>query len=436
MKNKLYFETLGCSKNDIDTEVMISILDKTKFELTENPLEANIIVVNTCSFILDSKTQSIDAILEFSELKKQNLKYLIVAGCLGQRYPEDLLVEIPEIDGIIGTGEIGKINDFLGAVLLGKRPVFVGDINSKYVEDSQRIDFKITQFVKISEGCDNHCTYCIIPKLRGKHRSRPIENIVDEVRYLVQNGTKEVILIAQNTTDYGVDLYGKRSLGKLLKALNSIENLEWIRMLYMYPEGIDDELIDTMKNCDKVCKYVDMPLQHINDDILKLMGRKIDKKHVLELINKLRREIPEIGIRTTFIVGFVNETAEAFEELKDFVYEYKLDKIGVFKYSLEENTPAYKLGDNVSEEEKEERYNALMALQQEVSYRNLSSKIGKQLRAIVENKGDMYVGRTYMDAPGIDGVVYIKSDKELEIGVFYDIIITEATQYDTIAKTI
>lgn len=436
MKNKLYFETLGCSKNDIDTEVMISILDKTKFELTENPLEANIIVVNTCSFILDSKTQSIDAILEFSELKKQNLKYLIVAGCLGQRYPEDLLVEIPEIDGIIGTGEIGKINDFLGAVLLGKRPVFVGDINSKYVEDSQRIDFKITQFVKISEGCDNHCTYCIIPKLRGKHRSRPIENIVDEVRYLVQNGTKEVILIAQNTTDYGVDLYGKRSLGKLLKALNSIENLEWIRMLYMYPEGIDDELIDTMKNCDKVCKYVDMPLQHINDDILKLMGRKIDKKHVLELINKLRREIPEIVIRTTFIVGFVNETAEAFEELKDFVYEYKLDKIGVFKYSLEENTPAYKLGDNVSEEEKEERYNALMALQQEVSYRNLSSKIGKQLRAIVENKGDMYVGRTYMDAPGIDGVVYIKSDKELEIGVFYDIIITEATQYDTIAKTI
>ncbi|MCI6610317.1 MAG: 30S ribosomal protein S12 methylthiotransferase RimO [Ezakiella sp.] len=436
MKNKLYFETLGCSKNDIDTEVMISVLDKTKFELTENPFEANIIVVNTCSFILDSKTQSIDAILEFSELKKHNLKYLIVAGCLGQRYPEDLLVEIPEIDGIIGTGEIGKINNFLGEVLLGKRPVFVGDVNSKYVEDSKRIDFKITQFVKISEGCDNHCTYCIIPKLRGKHRSRPIENIVDEVRYLVQNGTKEVILIAQNTTDYGVDLYGKRSLGKLIKALNSIENLEWIRILYMYPEGIDDELIDAIKNCDKVCKYVDMPLQHINDDVLKLMGRKIDKKHVLELINKLRREIPEIVIRTTFIVGFVNETSEAFEELKKFVAEYKLDKIGVFKYSLEEDTPAYKLGDNVSDEKKEDRFNALMALQQEVSYKKLNSKIGKHLRAIVESKGEMYVGRTYMDAPGIDGVVYIKSDKELEIGNFYDIIITEATQYDTIAKTI
>lgn len=436
MKNKLYFETLGCSKNDIDTEVMISVLDKTKFELTENPFEANIIVVNTCSFILDSKTQSIDAILEFSELKKHNLKYLIVAGCLGQRYPEDLLVEIPEIDGIIGTGEIGKINNFLGEVLLGKRPVFVGDVNSKYVEDSKRIDFKITQFVKISEGCDNHCTYCIIPKLRGKHRSRPIENIVDEVRYLVQNGTKEVILIAQNTTDYGLDLYGKRSLGKLIKALNSIENLEWIRILYMYPEGIDDELIDAIKNCDKVCKYVDMPLQHINDDVLKLMGRKIDKKHVLELINKLRREIPEIVIRTTFIVGFVNETSEAFEELKKFVAEYKLDKIGVFKYSLEEDTPAYKLGDNVSDEKKEDRFNALMALQQEVSYKKLNSKIGKHLRAIVESKGEMYVGRTYMDAPGIDGVVYIKSDKELEIGNFYDIIITEATQYDTIAKTI
>lgn len=439
MKNKdnVYFLTLGCSKNDIDTEVMISILDKNLYNVVENPESADIVVVNTCSFILDAKTQSIDTLFELAELKNENLKYLVVAGCLGQRYPNDLLDEIPELDAIIGTGEIEKINQIFSDMKGGKREAYVGNINSTYVEYSKRVDFKTTQFVKISEGCDNHCTYCIIPELRGKMRSRPIENILDEVRYLAENGTKEIILIAQNTTDYGMDIYGKKSLARLLKVLNDVEEITWIRVLYMYPEGFNDELIDAMKTCDKVCKYVDMPLQHINDDVLKLMGRRITKAETYNLIEKLRCEIPDIIIRTTLIVGFVNETEEAFNELKAFIEDAKLDKVGVFQYSLEEGTPAYKLGDKVSEEEKARRWNEIMKLQSEISFKKLHSKIGNKYKALIENKDeDSYIGRTYMDVPGIDGLVYINSDKMLNIGDFYDIIVKDNNEYDIYAEEV
>ena len=439
MKNKdnVYFLTLGCSKNDIDTEVMISILDKNLYNVVENPEIADIIVVNTCSFILDAKTQSIETLFELAELKKENLKYLVVAGCLGQRYPNDLLDEIPELDAIIGTGEIEKINQIFYDMKSGKREAYVGNINSRYVEYSKRVDFKTTQFVKISEGCNNHCTYCIIPELRGKMRSRPIENILDEVRYLAENGTKEIILIAQNTTDYGMDIYGKKSLARLLKVLNEVEEITWIRVLYMYPEGFNDELIDAMKTCDKVCKYVDMPLQHINDDVLKLMGRRITKAETYNLIEKLRSEIPDIIIRTTLIVGFVNETEEAFSELKTFIEDAKLDKVGVFQYSLEDGTPAYKLGDKVSEEEKARRWNEIMKLQSKISFEKLHSKIGNKYEALIENKDeDSYIGRTYMDAPGIDGLVYIKSDKMLNIGDFYDIIVKDNNEYDIYAEEV
>ena len=439
MKNKdnVYFLTLGCSKNDIDTEVMISILDKNLYNVVENPEIADIIVVNTCSFILDAKTQSIETLFELAELKKETLKYLVVAGCLGQRYPNDLLDEIPELDAIIGTGEIEKINQIFSDIKSGKREAYVGNINSPYLEYSKRVDVKTTQFVKISEGCNNHCTYCIIPELRGKMRSRPIENILDEVRYLAENGTKEIILIAQNTTDYGMDIYGKKSLARLLKVLNDVEEITWIRVLYMYPEGFNDELIDAMKTCDKVCKYVDMPLQHINDDVLKLMGRRITKAETYNLIEKLRREIPDIIIRTTLIVGFVNETEEAFSELKTFIEDAKLDKVGVFQYSLEEGTPAYKLGDKVSEEEKERRWNEIMKLQSKISFEKLHSKIGNKYEALIENKDeDSYIGRTYMDAPGIDGLVYIKSDKMLNIGDFYDIIVKDNNEYDIYAEEV
>lgn len=439
MKNKdnVYFLTLGCSKNDIDTEVMISILDKNLYNVVETPEIADIIVVNTCSFILDAKTQSIETLFELAELKKQNLKYLVVAGCLGQRYPNDLLDEIPELDAIIGTGEIEKINSVFDDIKNGKREAYVGNINSPYVEHSKRVDFKTSQFVKISEGCNNHCTYCIIPELRGRMRSRPIENILDEVRYLAEHGTKEIILIAQNTTDYGMDIYGKKSLAKLLKVLNDVEGITWIRVLYMYPEGFNDELIDAIKTCDKVCKYVDMPLQHINDQVLKLMGRRITKAETYNLIEKLRREIPDIVIRTTLIVGFVNETEEAFLELKTFIKDVRLDKVGVFQYSLEEGTPAYKLGDKVSEDDKERRWNEIMKLQSEISFNKLHSKIGKNYKALIEKKtDDSYVGRTYMDAPGIDGLVYINSHNMLNIGDFYDIIVKDNNEYDIYAEEV
>lgn len=433
----VYFITLGCSKNDIDSEVMVSILNRNMYKIVSDPNIADIIVVNTCSFILDAKTQSIDTLLELAELKENNLKYLVVAGCLGQRYPKELLDEIPEIDAIIGTGEIENINEIFNVMLSGERRAYTGNINAPYVEYSKRQDFNTTQYVKISEGCNNHCTYCIIPELRGKMRSRNIENIVDEVRYLVENGTKEIILIAQNTTDYGIDIYGKRSLDRLLRVLNTVDGLRWIRVLYMYPEGFTDDLIDAIKNSDKVCNYIDMPLQHVNDDVLKLMGRRIKKKGIYDLINKLRNEIPDIIIRTTFIVGFVNETEDAFKDLYNFVREFKLDKVGVFKYSLEEGTPAFKLGDTVSDEEKDRRWDIIMKEQSKISRDKLKSYIGKSYKAIIDKENDdFFIGRTYMDTPGIDGLVFIKSQNELNKGSFCDIIITDNSEYDLYAKEI
>lgn len=436
-KYNIYFITLGCSKNDIDSEVMISILDRNIYSIVDDPEIADIIVVNTCSFILDAKTQSINTLLELAELKKSNLKYLVVAGCLGQRYPKELLDDIPEIDAIVGTGEIENINEIFNVMFSGERKAYVGNINAPYVEYSKRQDFKTTQYVKISEGCNNHCTYCIIPELRGKMRSRKIENIVDEVKYLVENGTKEVILIAQNTTDYGIDIYGKRSLDRLLRVLNTIDGLGWIRILYMYPEGFSDELIDAIKDSEKVCNYIDMPLQHVNDEVLKLMGRRIKKQGIYDLINKLRNKISDIVIRTTFIVGFVNESEEAFKDLYDFISEFKLDKVGVFKYSLEEGTPAFKLGDSVSDDEKDRRWNIIMRKQSEISKQKLESYIGKEYKAIIDKESDdFYIGRTYMDTPGIDGLVFIKSQNTLNKGSFCDIIITDSSEYDLYAKEI
>lgn len=436
-KYNVYFITLGCSKNDIDSEVMISILDRNIYKVVNEPSIADIVVVNTCSFILDAKTQSINTLLELAELKQTSLKYLVVAGCLGQRYPKELLNDIPEIDAIIGTGEIENINEVFNIMFSGERRAFTGNINASYVEYSKRQDFKPTQYVKISEGCNNHCTYCIIPKLRGKMRSRNIENIVDEVKYLVQNGTKEVILIAQNTTDYGIDIYGKRSLDRLLKVLNTVDGLEWIRVLYMYPEGFTDDLINAIKDSNKVCNYVDMPLQHVNDDVLKLMGRRIKKQGIYDLIDKLRNKIPNIVIRTTFIVGFVNESLDAFKELYDFVHDYKLDKVGVFRYSLEEGTPAFKLGDKISDEEKDRRWDIIMREQSEISKDKLKSYVGKEYKAIIDKENeDFFIGRTYMDTPGIDGLVFIKSKNALNKGSFYDIIITDSSEYDLYAKEI
>lgn len=437
MINKVYFLTLGCSKNDIDTECMISLLDKNKYEHTKNFDEANIVIINTCSFILDAKEQSINSIIELGELKNQTFKYLLVAGCLGQRYPDQLLDEMEEIDGIIGTGQISNINEILDSTVNGERKAYVGSINAPYTENASRNDFKVTQYIKISEGCNNHCAYCVIPSLRGRMRSRPIENILNEARFLAQNGVKELILIAQNTSEYGTDIYGKPMLHELLHELNQVEDLHWIRILYMYPEGFYDELIDSIATCDKVVKYVDMPLQHISDNVLKAMNRHTDKKSICDLIIKLRERIPNIVIRSTFIVGFYNETREEFEELKEFIEEYKLDRIGAFCYSLEEGTRAYKYGDKISEDDKLLRQKELMLLQAEISERKLSEKVGLTFNCLIEDETkDAYIGRTYMDAPGIDGLIYINKDKALNIGEFYDIIITGNDSYDLYGKLV
>lgn len=437
MINKVYFLTLGCSKNDIDTECMISLLDKNKYEHTENFNEANIVIINTCSFILDAKEQSINSIIELGELKNQTFKFLLVAGCLGQRYPDQLLDEMEEIDGIIGTGQISNINEILDSTVNGERKAYVGTINAPYTENASRNDFKVTQYIKISEGCNNHCAYCVIPSLRGRMRSRSIENILNEAKFLAQNGVKELILIAQNTSEYGTDIYGKPMLHEFLYELNQVEALHWIRILYMYPEGFYDELIDSIAKCDKVVKYVDMPLQHISDDVLKAMNRHTDKKSICDLIIKLRERIPNIVIRSTFIVGFYNETREEFEELKEFIEEYKLDRIGAFCYSLEEGTRAYKYGDKISEDEKLLRQKELMLLQAEISERKLSEKVGLTFNCLIEDETkDAYIGRTYMDAPGIDGLIYINKDKALNIGEFYDIIITGNDSYDLYGKLV
>ena len=437
MINKVYFLTLGCSKNDIDTECMISLLDKNKYEHTENFDEANIVIINTCSFILDAKEQSINSIIELGELKNQTFKYLLVAGCLGQRYPEQLLDEMEEIDGIIGTGQISNINEILDSTVNGERKAYVGSINAPYTENTSRNDFKVTQYIKISEGCNNHCAYCVIPYLRGRMRSRPIENILNEAKFLAQNGVKELIIIAQNTSEYGTDIYGKPMLHELLLELNQIEDLHWIRILYMYPEGFYDELIDSIATCDKIVKYIDMPLQHISDNVLKAMNRHTDKKSICDLIIKLRKRIPNIVIRSTFIVGFYNETREDFEELKKFIEEYKLDRIGAFCYSLEEGTRAYKYGDQVSEDEKLLRQKELMLLQAEISEKKLCKKVGLSMECLIEDDtDDAYIGRTYMDAPGIDGLIYINKDKTLNIGEFYDIIITGNDSYDLYGKLV
>ncbi len=430
--------TLGCSKNEIDSDLMSSILKNKNYIITNNLEDADIIIVNTCSFILDAKEESIETIFEMSQYKKEgNCKYLILAGCLAERYSKELLEEIEEIDGIIGTGNIGDIVNIIEKLENGQQKIKkVGNIDENYLEEISRNSFEPTEYVKISEGCDNYCSYCIIPQLRGKYRSRPIENIINEVKYLAENGVREIILIGQNTSDYGIDLYGEYSLAKLLDKLNQIENLEWIRLLYLYPDNFTDELINSIKRNEKVVKYVDIPLQHINNEILKKMNRKTSREDIEDLIQKLRSEIPEIIIRTTFIVGFPGEEEKHFKELYNFVQKVKFDKLGVFTYSKEEGTPAYNFSNQVKENIKEERRNKLMELQQSISYNLNKNKVNNTYLALVEDiQGEkIYIGRSYMDAPDIDGLIYIKSNKKLIPGEFVNVKIIDSLEYDLIGE--
>jgi ribosomal protein S12 methylthiotransferase len=431
--HKIYFETLGCSKNEVDTNIMKSILDNKLYKITENKEIADIIVINTCGFIESAKIESIDTILELAELKQiGSCKYLVLTGCLAQRYPEELMSEIPEIDAIIGTGNIHEINNVLYNLNSNVKNVKVDNINNSYPEKVNRKIESFVQYVKISEGCNNNCTYCIIPKLRGKNRSRRIEDILSEIEYFVDNNVKEIILIAQNTSDYGIDLYHDYKLYELLDEIEKIEGDFLVRLLYLYPDRIDDKLIRSIKNNSKVAKYLDIPLQHVNNNILKAMNRHTNRESIEALITKLRKEIPEVIIRTTLIVGFPGETEEAFSELCEFIEKNKFDKLGVFPYSREEGTASYSYSNQISEEIKLNRLDKIMQIQKRISNELLRSKIGKIYRVLVEAEieDNLYEGRSYMDSPEIDGVIFIQSKSPLKLGQFVNVHIVDNLEYD------
>lgn len=440
---KILFVSLGCDKNLVDTENMLGILKNKGFEFTDDEWEADIIAINTCCFIGDAKQESINTILEMAEHKKDaRCKVLVVAGCLAHRYQDEIIKEIPEVDAFVGTSSYDKIADMINSVLEEKGiSNFVEDANRMPMVEADRI---VTtpgyyEYLKIAEGCDKHCTYCVIPKVRGSFRSFPIEYLVNQTKKLVEGGVKEIILVAQETTLYGVDLYGKKSLPKLLHNLGLIEGLEWIRILYCYPEEINDELIEAIKNEPKVCHYLDMPIQHASDNILKRMGRRTSKQELTDIVAKLRREIPDIALRTTLITGFPGETDVDHEEVMQFIDECEFDRLGVFTYSREEDTVAAQMPDQIDEEIKEKYRDELMQLQQEISADRSAAMIGLIVRVMIEGfipEDNTYVGRSYKDAPNVDGLVFIECDRELMSGDFIDVKITGSTEYDLIGTIV
>lgn len=424
--------TLGCSKNDIDSGQMRGVLDESRFAFTDQVEEAEVIVVNTCGFIDAAKEESIDTILDLAKLKEiGKLETLLLAGCLAQRYPEELLEAIPEADGILGPGHIRSINEAIVEAEDHEKPIYASSLENNYLEDARREEVSVTEYVKISEGCNNRCSYCIIPYLKGNNRSRSMENIVDEIRYLVENGTREVILIGQNTTDYGIDLYGRYALVDLLKALRSIDDLRWVRILYAYPDHFDDALIEEMKENPKILPYIDIPIQHVADSVLKRMNRKTDRRAIETLITRLRSAMPDIAIRSTFLLGFPGETDEDFQEVLDFLEEYPLDRAGAFAYSREEGTPAATMEDQVDDAVKEQRVDAFMSLQMDVSEALMEKHVGRVLDVLItELTEEGALGRSYLDAPDIDGEIVIYTDKNLSVGDFIKVEITESTAYD------
>lgn len=434
----VYFTTLGCSKNDVDTDVMRTILEKKNYNSVYSPDMADIIVINTCGFIESAKEESINEIFEMTQYKSQGDKKILVSGCLAQRYSNELLEQIPEIDGILGTGQIKNIEQYIAQLELGNKVNETGDIDADIEEGIFKTNANVSEYVKIGEGCNNFCSYCIIPKLRGRNRSRKIENIYKEVENLAKRGTREVILIAQNTTDYGIDNYGEHSLAKLVNKLEAIEELKWIRVLYLYPDNFTDDLIESFKNNKKLLPYVDIPLQHVNDEVLKNMNRSTNKKDIISLINKLRKEIPNIIIRSTFIIGFPGETNEQFMELVDFLKEMKLDRVGVFEYSREEDTIAYNFDNQIDKKTKSDRKDYIMNVQEKISFENMEGHLGQILEVLVEEiNDDVIVGRSYMDSPEIDGVVYINTDEKVDninIGEFVYVKIIDVMEHDMIGE--
>ena len=435
---KILFLSLGCDKNLVDSEVMLGMLTSRGYEITDDENEADIIVINTCCFIHDAMEESIQNILEMAEYKKTGqAKALIVAGCLAQRYRQEIFDEIPEVDEVLGTTAIDQIIRAVDQALEGKKEVILSDLNGLPLPDTGRVVSTGGHFayLKIAEGCDKHCTYCIIPKLRGAYRSVPMERLLKEAQELADQGVKELILVAQETTLYGKDLYGEKSLHRLVKELCKIRGIQWIRILYCYPEEITDELIQVMKEEKKVCHYLDLPIQHASDAVLKRMGRRTTKKELIHIVTKLREQIPDICLRTTLITGFPGETQEQHEELLDFVDEMEFDRLGVFTYSPEEGTPAAEMDGQIDQEVKEERQAELMELQQEVAFDKAEEMTGKEMLVMIEGKvadENAYVGRTYRDAPNVDGLIFINTDEELVSGDFVRVKVTGALDYDLI----
>lgn len=439
--NKIFISTLGCAKNLVDSEMMLGTLINNDYTQTSQIMDADIAIVNTCGFIEAAKEESINEILELAQYKKRGkLKHLIVTGCLAQRYSEELLNEIPEIDIVLGTTSFDMILEKIKELKSGIKSSLITDIDKHIAEEIPRslLTDTYSAYIKIAEGCDNLCTYCIIPKLRGKYRSRKQEDIIKEATQLAKNGVKELIVIAQDTTKYGLDLYGKKAIGDLMRELNKIENLKWIRILYSYPEDVDAEFVKAVKESDKVLPYFDIPVQHANDKILKLMNRKTDKMQIKGNIDKIRKEIPEASIRTSIIVGFPSETQEQFDELCEFVREVKFDRLGVFAYSREEDTAAALLDGQIDEEIKQERKNRLMEIQQGISYEKNKTFVGSELEVIIEEKVEdgLYEGRSYRDMLEIDGLVFVKSKKMLKKGQFVNVKITDALEYDLTGEMI
>ena len=438
---KIALESLGCSKNLMDAEIMTGILKEKGYEFVEEFAEANIIIVNTCGFIRDAKQESIDTIVELSQLKEfGKLKYLIVTGCLAQRYADELLEEIPEIDAIVGTGNFMNISEIIDRLESEKNVTEIGNIEFAFDETLPRYVStpEHMAYLKIGEGCSNHCTYCIIPKLRGKYRSRKIEDIVEEAKTLAAEGVKELVVIAQDTTRYGEDLYGEAKLAELLEELAGIEGIKWIRIMYSYPESITEKLIDVIAAHDNICSYFDMPIQHASNRVLKRMNRRTSKEDIRNKVEMIRSKIPDAVIRTTVIVGFPGETEEDLEELIEFMKEIKFDRLGAFAYSREEDTPADRMDGHMDEEIKEERRDRVMMVQQAISEEINQKREDKVFEVLIEEEAEdgVYVGRTQGDAEEIDSVVYVNSDEELEIGSFVNVYITEAMEYDLIGDVV
>lgn len=435
---KILFISLGCDKNLADSEEMLGLLTAGGHEITDDETQADAIVINTCCFIKDAKEESVETILEMAEYKKTGSCHaLIVTGCMAQRYQKEIIEEVPEVDAVLGTTSYGDIVKALEEAVAGNHFEEFRDIDYLPDTGSKRVLTTGGHFgyLKIAEGCDKHCTYCIIPKLRGKFRSVPMERLIAQAEDMAEQGVKELILVAQETTVYGKDLYGKKSLHILLKKLCEIRGIRWIRILYCYPEEIYDELIETIRDEKKICHYLDIPIQHASDRILKRMGRRTSKQELIDIVGKLRKEIPDIVLRTTLITGFPGETEEDHEELNEFVDEMEFDRLGVFTYSPEENTPAAEMADQVPEEVKEERRDELMELQQEISYDRGQDRIGQELLVMIEGKvadESAYIGRTYGDAPKVDGYIFVQTGELLMTGDFAKVRVTGALEYDLI----